>query len=139
MTVEGEPGGPARSTRQRRAVHAELSSSTDFRSAQQIHDALRKRGDRVGLATVYRTLQALAEAGEVDVVTHAGETTYRRCNETGHHHHLVCRQCGRTVEITGPTVERWAAAVSARHGFRDVDHTLELVGTCADCVVGGHR
>jgi Fur family ferric uptake transcriptional regulator len=114
-------------------VLAELTSSSDFRSAQEIHDALRKRGDKVGLATVYRSLQALVDAGDVDVLTHAGETVYRRCDDRRHHHHLMCRHCGRTVEITGPAVERWATAVAEQHAFQDVDHTLELVGTCADC------
>jgi Fur family ferric uptake transcriptional regulator len=57
---------------------------------------------------------------------------YRRCTSGAHHHHLVCRECGRTVEVEGPAVERWADAVAAQHGFRDVSHTLEIFGTCRD-------
>jgi Fur family ferric uptake transcriptional regulator len=122
-----------RSTRQRAAVSALLAETDEFRSAQDLHDLLRRRGDSVGLTTVYRTLQALAEAGEVDVLrTDDGEAVYRRCS-TGHHHHLVCRGCGRTVEVAGPTVERWADQVAAEHGFTEVSHTLEIFGTCADC------
>lgn len=132
-----DPATPQRSTRQRRAVFAALSSSADFRSAQEIHETLRREGERVGLATVYRTLQALAEGGDVDVLTHAGETLYRRCSDTRHHHHLVCRHCGRTVEIEGPTVEKWAKATAEQHGYRNVEHTLELVGTCPDCAGSG--
>jgi len=128
-----EAGAPQRSTRQRRAVYATLSASPDFRSAQDIHEALRRSGDKVGLATVYRALQALADGGEIDVLTHGGETVYRRCAESKHHHHLVCRRCGRTVEISGPAVERWAESVAEEHGYHDVEHTLELFGTCADC------
>ena len=90
-------------------------------------------GERVGLTTVYRTLQAMAEAGELDALRNAdGETAYRRCS-TGHHHHLVCRSCGRTVEVSGPAVEKWANAVAAEHGFRDVSHDLEIFGTCDNC------
>jgi Fur family ferric uptake transcriptional regulator len=123
-----------RSTRQRAAVAAVLAETDEFRSAQELHELLRRRGDAVGLTTVYRTLQALAEAGEVDVLrTDDGEAVYRRCS-TGHHHHLVCRGCGRTVEVAGPTVERWADRVAAEHGFTEVRHTLEIFGTCADCV-----
>lgn len=123
----------SRSTRQRRAVTAEVGASDDFRSAQEIHEALRTQGDRVGLATVYRALQSLVEAGEVDVVkTDAGEAVYRRCSST-HHHHLVCRHCGRTVEIKGPAVERWATSMATQHGYHDVSHTLELFGTCPSC------
>ena len=123
----------ARPTRQRRAVVAALQGFEDFRSAQDIHDLLRRKGENVGLSTVYRTLQALADGGEVDVLRgEDGESAYRRCSAT-HHHHLVCRSCGRTVEIEGPAVERWADRVAGEHGFTDVSHTLEIFGTCPDC------
>jgi Fur family transcriptional regulator, ferric uptake regulator len=122
-----------RPTRQRRAVAAVLQSFDDFRSAQDIHDLLRKGGENVGLSTVYRTLQALADGGELDMLrTEDGEALYRRCS-TSHHHHLVCRSCGRTVEVEGPTVERWANAIAADHGFSEVSHTLEIFGTCGKC------
>lgn len=122
-----------RSTRQKRAVEAALSSTDDFRTAQEIHEDLRRSGESVGLATVYRTLQALTETGEVDSVkTAAGEAAYRRCSSE-HHHHLVCRQCGRTVEIAGPAVERWASAQAREHDYADVSHTVELFGTCPAC------
>jgi Fur family ferric uptake transcriptional regulator len=122
-----------RPTRQRRAVAGALRSVEDFRSAQEIHDLLRRNGDNVGLSTVYRTLQALADSGEVDMLrTEDGEAVYRRCS-AAHHHHLVCRTCGRTVEVKGPTVERWADAVADEHGFTGVSHTLEIFGTCPSC------
>lgn len=111
-----------------------LADTEDFRSAQQLHKLLRDRGQGIGLATVYRALQALADGGEVDVLhTSEGEAVYRQCSRHGHHHHLVCRRCGSTVEVEGPGVESWAAQVAAAHGFRDVEHTMELYGTCAAC------
>jgi Fur family transcriptional regulator, ferric uptake regulator len=123
----------ARPTRQRAAVSAVLDQVDDFRSAQDLHALLRRRGEGIGLTTVYRTLQTLVDAGEVDVLrTDDGEAVYRRCSR-GHHHHLVCRECGRTVEVDGPAVERWAGRVAAEHGFVDVSHTLEVFGTCASC------
>ena len=124
---------PLRRTRQRAAVDEILSHLEEFRTAQQIHDVLRRQGDSVGLTTVYRTLQAMVDSGELDVLrTNEGETAYRRCSN-GHHHHLVCRRCGRTVEVSGPAVERWASAVAAEHGFREVSHDLEIFGTCSSC------
>jgi Fur family ferric uptake transcriptional regulator len=127
-------GPVVRSTRQRAAVAALLEELEDFRSAQEVHDLLRHRGERVGLTTVYRSLQMLADAHEVDVLRTAdGETAYRRCSR-GHHHHLVCRSCGRTVEVDGPAVERWAQKVATENGYADVSHTLEIFGTCTDCV-----
>ena len=122
-----------RNTRQRSAVSALLAEVEGFHSAQDLHAMLRDRGERVGLTTVYRTLQGLADAGEVDVMRPpGGEHLYRRCSE-GHHHHLVCRACGRTVEVEGPAVETWAERVAAKHGYADISHTLEIFGTCPDC------
>lgn len=122
-----------RTTRQRAAVRQALETYSEFRSAQEVHAELAGQGVSVGLTTVYRTLQALAADGAVDVlVREDGEAAYRKCGGT-HHHHLVCRECGRTVEVEGPAVERWAAAVCAAHGYRDVSHTLELFGRCPDC------
>ena len=126
----------ARSTRQRAAVDALLDETEGFRSAQELHALLKERGVKVGLTTVYRSLQILADSGGVDVLRLAdGETTYRRCS-SGHHHHLVCRSCGRAVEVEGPAVERWASKVAAEQAFVDVSHTLEIFGTCADCHAG---
>jgi Fur family ferric uptake transcriptional regulator len=122
-----------RPTKQRAAVSAVLDELEEFRSAQDLHALLRQRGENVGLTTVYRTLQALADVGEVDVLrADDGEAVYRRCS-SGHHHHLVCRRCGRTVEVEGPAVERWADRVASEHGFVAVSHTIEVFGTCAAC------
>lgn len=132
MTTANPPTR-GRATRQRAAVASALNEVEEFRSAQELHDLLKHRGDSVGLTTVYRTLQSLADAGEVDVLrTDEGEAVYRRCSQ-GHHHHLVCRSCGRAVEVEGPAVETWADAVAADHGFVDVAHTMEIFGTCAEC------
>lgn len=122
-----------RNTRQRRAVAAIMADLEGFASAQQIHEILRDRGESVGLSTVYRNLQSLADADLLDVLRNdEGEALYRRCS-SGHHHHLVCRRCGRTVEVDGPAVERWADAVAADNGFSDIEHTLEIFGTCDQC------
>jgi Fur family transcriptional regulator, ferric uptake regulator len=124
--------GPVeRSTRQKRALAAALRESEGFQSAQDLFAELRSRGENVGLTTVYNQLRALAEAGVVDVLRgDDGETLYRMCGGE-HHHHLVCRECGRTVEVEGPEVERWIHRLAADHGFVDVSHTIEIIGTCA--------
>jgi Fe2+ or Zn2+ uptake regulation protein len=110
-----------RDTRQRRAVREHLADSDSFVSAQRLSDDLRAGGDKVGLATIYRTLQVMAEAGEVDAVrTGDGETLYRRCG-TSHHRHLVCRNCGDhgcTVVVTTHDLDVARAA----------DHVLLLAG-----------
>jgi len=139
LTGRGTGTSSARNTRQRSAVGALLGEVAGFHSAQELHAMLRARGERVGLTTVYRTLQGLAEAGAVDVMRPpGGEHRYRRCSE-GHHHHLVCRSCGRTVEVAGPAVESWADRVAGQHGYVDVSHTLEIFGTCPACAGGPDR
>ena len=125
-----------RATRQAGAVEASLRAADGFRSAQDVYADLRSAGANVGLSTVYRHLQAFADRGLVDIIhTPEGETTYRYCGGQGsaHHHHLVCRSCGRAEEIEGPAIERWAQQVAAEHGYADVDHTVELFGTCGAC------
>jgi Fur family ferric uptake transcriptional regulator len=126
-------GVGVRSTRQRAAISSLLGQIDDFRSAQQVHALLRERGETVGLTTVYRVLQLMADAGDLDVLrTPEGESTFRRCSSS-HHHHLVCRTCGKAVEVEGPGVERWTQRLADENGFVDVTHTVEIFGTCADC------
>ena len=132
-------GTRERSTRQKRALAAILDASDGFRSAQDLFAELRAGGQNVGLTTVYNQLRAMAGSGDVDVLRGAdGETRYRRCG-SGHHHHLVCRQCGRTVEVGGQEAERWAAQVAASHGFSDVTHIVEILGTCAQCAADSRK
>jgi Fur family transcriptional regulator, ferric uptake regulator len=121
-------------TARRDAVRQVLADCDGFRSAQDIYADLRADGSKIGLTTVYRALQALSDSGEVDVLrTDDGEAVYRACRSAEHHHHLVCRGCGRTVEVAGPAVERWAETVGAEHGFVNITHTVEVFGTCAEC------
>jgi Fur family ferric uptake transcriptional regulator len=131
--VVGAVSRPAvRATWQRAAISEVLDEVKTFVTAQELHELLRTRGEQVGLATVYRSLQTMADANEVDVLRTDGETAYRRCGQ-GHHHHLVCRSCGRTVEVDGLGIERWASDAAATHGFVDITHTLEFSGLCPDC------
>ena len=132
MTSTDQPGSP-RPTEQRagRARGAGLRRRLPLGPGGARDPAT--SGSPVGLATVYRTLQLYADQGDVDVLRREdGEAIYRRCSET-HHHHLVCRSCGATVEVEGPAVERWTTTMAAEHGFTDVSHTLEIFGTCAAC------
>jgi Fur family ferric uptake transcriptional regulator len=133
MTSTDRVAPSGRPTRQRRAIAAVMATFDDFRSAQEIHALLTQGGEPVGQSTVYRTLQALADADEIDSLrTETGESIYRRCSDS-HHHHLVCRSCGATVEVEGPAVEKWTRAVATEHGYSDVSHTLEIFGTCGSC------
>ena len=123
-----------RVTKQRLAVSGVLDELRDFVSTQELHRILQDRGTSVSLATSYRILQSLADEGLVDVLRNTdGEAVYRRCAVTGHHHHLLCRSCGKAVEVEAPAVEAWAARTAAEHGFTAVEHTVEIFGLCPDC------
>jgi Fur family ferric uptake transcriptional regulator len=126
----GRPPEPARITRQRTAVLEALRQAPEPLSARDLHAGL---GRSVGLATVYRALQGLVAAGRVDVFRRdTGEALFRLCNPV-HHHHLVCRRCGRVVEIDTCVVELWASRVAHCHGFSVTDHQADVFGVCADC------
>ncbi|MDP5228418.1 MULTISPECIES: Fur family transcriptional regulator [Arthrobacter] len=134
--MEHNPGPrtPVRVTKQRLAVDAALDQLDDFVSTQDLHRSLQDSGVSVSLATTYRILQSMADEGVVDVLrTTDGEAVYRRCEAESHHHHLLCRNCGKAVEIEAPAVEAWAAKVAAEHGFTAVSHTVEIMGLCEDC------
>jgi len=133
VTVDQPRGTKVRGTRQASALAAALVSLPGFCSAQEIHAELRRRGETVGLTTVYRHLQVLSEQGAVDTIRDpSGETLYRQCGSSAHHHHLTCRVCGSSVEVEGRVVEQWAAKVAAEAGFTSVDHTVELFGLCPE-------
>jgi Fur family ferric uptake transcriptional regulator len=136
MTQEQEQqprGTRIRGTKQASALATALASLPGFCSAQEIHAELRRRGETVGLTTVYRHLQVLSESGTVDTIRdESGEILYRQCGTQVHHHHLTCRVCGSSVEVEGRVVEQWAEKVAAEAGFTSVDHTVELFGLCPD-------
>jgi len=123
-----------RNTSQRATISKLLAGTGEFVSAQDLHAALRSSGSSVGLATVYRALQEMAGAGDLDVVRNeTGEILYRQCEQPAHHHHLVCRSCGLTQEVAAPGVEQWARAVAEEYGYVELDHQVELFGLCAGC------
>ena len=126
-------GAGVRPTRQRIIVLAELMEERDDATAQELHERLRGRGERLGLATVYRTLGLLSEEGVIDALSHRpGELCYRWCGD-GHHHHLVCSSCHRVVELDECELEPWLDRISEAHGFVTTGHRLEVSGLCAEC------
>ncbi|MFO7689463.1 MAG: transcriptional repressor [Cryobacterium sp.] len=123
-----------RNTWQREAVRGALDASEGFVSAQGLHSALHASGSPIGLATVYRALADLAEGGAADSLQSPdGESLYRACSTNEHHHHLICRNCGLTVEIEADAVETWAKNVAAEHGFSQAAHVVDVFGYCTAC------
>ena len=120
-----------RSTRQAKAVAEVLPTLPGFRSAPEIHAALRGAGERIGLATVYRQLRVLTGRGRVDTIRGVGgEMLYRHRRVSPPHYHLACRACGVSVEVDASEVRRWAERVAAQAGFTSVADTVQLSGLC---------
>jgi len=138
--AEAPATGRQRNTRQAKAIEAALADADGFRTAQELFTVIRGDGMRIGLTTVYRHLSLLADTHRADVVLNTeGESQYRLCGphsaavtDAQHHHHLVCRQCGRSVEVSGPEVEAWADRVAQAAGYTDITHTVELFGLCPE-------
>lgn len=131
--------GRQRNTRQAQAIEAALGAADGFRTAQELFTVIRGDGMRIGLTTVYRHLSLLADTHRADVVLNGdGEAQYRLCGPhsvagaDAHHHHLVCRECGRSVEVSGPEVEAWAEGVATAAGYTSITHTVELFGLCPE-------
>lgn len=121
-------------TWQRERVREALSDAQGFVSAQSLYASLREDNTGIGLATVYRALAGLATAGDADTLqSPEGEALYRACSTEGHHHHLICRSCGTTVEIAAKDVESWAQRTAAENGFTDAEHVVDIFGLCAAC------
>ena len=132
--TSNKPKVGIRNTRQRTAVIKLLEELDNFSSARELHRKLEERKASVGLTTVYRTLQALAEAGAVDVLNMAsGESLYRVCDSDDHHHHLVCTECGATEEIDGGPIESWAKTIASKYGYQLTGHDAEIYGICTQC------
>ena len=124
-----------RSTRQQSAILEALYGADEYKSAQEIYSLLAKKKLKVGLATVYRTLQKMAEKQDIDAIKSIdGETLYRHCGQNdGHHHHLICNKCGLTITVEGPAIENWTDKVAKENGFSEVSHKVDIFGVCKNC------
>lgn len=115
-----------------RVLHT-LAGAGGFASAQEVYQLMQREGQSIGLTTVYRALQSLVKEKIVDILRREdGEAIYRLCGGT-HHHHIVCKNCGDTVEVEGGAVEKWAKSLAAEHGYHDVGHSAEIFGLCPKC------
>lgn len=115
-------------TPSRRAVVDAVERRTGRFTVVEIFDSARRKHPPLGLATTYRTIELLRRAGAVHPL---GTATYVRC-KPGHHHHLVCTECGG-VEETDLCAVPPDEELRRRHGFHAESHELDIYGTCARC------
>jgi Fur family ferric uptake transcriptional regulator len=121
-------------TRQRDLVARVVLLSQDHLSVEGIRRELRQQGERVGLATVYRTLDLLVESGVVRAHEFGeGFKRYEPMGAQAHHEHLICERCGRVVEFAHERLERMLPALADEHGFQHRRHRVEIYGVCREC------
>ncbi len=118
-------------TRQRRRIIELFIGLDAHTSAEALHEATRKDGHNVGLATVYRTLNMLADAGLVEQKSFGdGRHVFEIKHPDSHHDHLICLDCGAVIEFENPDIEALQERVAQDHGFRLTSHRLDLFGHC---------
>ena len=121
-----------RSTTPRRIMATVIGDQERHFTAEDLRQQLPRR---MGRATVYRTLKLLVEVGVLcRVLLEDGDLHYQLSHH-GHHHHLICVQCGSSQNLTGCDIEDLLLTTSADHGFELSGHWLEVYGRCRNCVV----
>ncbi len=121
-------------TRQREVVAEVIFSAQGHLSADDVVRRLQDRGEHVGKATVYRTLDLLAQSGMVTQRNFdEGFRRYERAPGRAHHEHLICVRCGKVIEFVNERLERMKALIAEEYGFRHHHHRLEIFGTCPEC------
>ncbi|MEX2502161.1 MAG: transcriptional repressor [Trueperaceae bacterium] len=126
----------ARDTQQRRAILRALHQAPGPLTPHEVHASAREDHDRLGLATVYRNLARLEQAGEIVPVHLPDDVARYEPAGRGHHHHFQCRRCGHVFELDADCPVSVLEGVTLPGGFRVEDHALTLYGRCADCRTG---
>ena len=126
-------------THQREAVAEVVFSSTEHLSVDMIERRLRERGERIGKATVYRTIDLLVRSRLVEEHDFGeGFKRYEhRLSRQPIHEHLVCLECGKVIEFQSPEIQGVEVRVQREHGFVPARHRLEIYGLCRECHEGG--
>jgi len=129
-------------TTQREQVAEVLFAAGGHQSVEDIEKLLRGRDLHVGKATIYRTLDLLADSGMI-IERDFGEgfRRYERVPGHPHHEHLICLRCGKVVEFQNDRLERMKALIADEYGFQHSHHRLEIYGVCRECQqrAGGGR
>ncbi|MDQ7842979.1 MAG: transcriptional repressor [Armatimonadota bacterium] len=124
-----------RMTVQRRAVLEAMAALGCAQDAEAIHQRARRAHGRLGLVTVYRTLEAFVAEGLAERVFFGDGRARYELQDRRHHHHLVCLGCGRVARLEGCRLPP-PPQLGRLHGFRVTAHRLELFGYCRDCRSG---
>jgi Fur family transcriptional regulator, ferric uptake regulator len=121
-------------TSQRKVVLEAIMTSHERFTSDDVYDLIHKKHPKIGLVTIYRTLNILTESGLICEVHTGKRRSYIIRRPTEHHHHLVCTQCGMVVDFAGCDLSNLEARLSNETGFKIEGHLLEFSGYCLNCL-----
>ncbi|MTI93970.1 MAG: transcriptional repressor [Firmicutes bacterium] len=126
-------------TEPRSEIISLLSEQTDAHvSAEELYELLQKKRPDIGLATVYRTLDLLAELGFAHKLNFGdGCSRYEVADSSHHHHHLICSACGKVEEVPMDLLEQLEQEIESEYNFEIHGHHLKFFGRCGQCCTKG--
>jgi len=114
-------------------IYQELSNASSPLSPLEIYQNLLKKKKRVGLTSIYRSLELFESLGMVFKIAYGSSVRYKLCELENHHHHIVCKACGNVVELNFCDISDWSKKVTESTGYQVVDHQLNFYGFCKSC------
>jgi Fur family ferric uptake transcriptional regulator len=114
-------------------IYQELSNASGPLSPSEIYRALLKKKRKIGLTSIYRSLELFETLDMVFKIVNGSSVRYKLCELENHHHHIVCKACGNVVELDFCDISDWTKKVTESTGFQVVDHELNFYGFCKDC------
>jgi Fur family ferric uptake transcriptional regulator len=114
-------------------IYQELSDASSPLSPLEVYQNLLKKKKKIGLTSIYRSLDLFESLGLVFKIINGPSVKYKLCELEDHHHHIVCKACGKVVELNFCDISDWSKKVTEFTGYQVVDHQLNFYGFCKSC------
>ena len=114
-------------------IYQELSNTNVPLSPQELYQSLLKKQKKIGLTSIYRSLDLFESLGMVFKIINGSSVKYKLCESEDHHHHIVCKACGDVVELNFCDISNWSKKVTESTGYQVTDHQLNFYGLCKAC------
>jgi len=114
-------------------VYQELSISESPMSPQELYRCLTKKERKIGLTSIYRSLDLFESLGIAFKIINGSNVRYKLCETEDHHHHIICKKCGNVVELDFCNISEWSKKVMESTGYQVTEHQLSFYGFCKIC------
>jgi Fur family ferric uptake transcriptional regulator len=114
-------------------IYQELSDTKSFLCAQELYQCLLKKQKKIGLTSIYRALDLFESLGMVFKAINGSSVKYKLCEVENHHHHIICKGCGKVAELNFCDISDWSKKVTESTGYQVTDHQLNFYGYCKAC------